>query len=113
MQGPITSYFGPSHPRGIDIGVSHVPVRAAAAGEVVFAGGDPCCSYGYYVVIRHSDGYETLYAHLSRFDVTSGQRVERGQVLGISGNTGLSTGPHLHFELRRNGNVLNPLLFLP
>jgi murein DD-endopeptidase MepM/ murein hydrolase activator NlpD len=80
---------------------------------VVFAGGDPCCQYGYYVDIQHADGYLTRYGHLSRILVSLGQTVGQGDVIGASGSTGYSTGPHVHFELRRNGNVLNPLNFLP
>jgi murein DD-endopeptidase MepM/ murein hydrolase activator NlpD len=111
--GPITSQFGPSHPLGIDIGAPYVPIAAAAAGQVVFVGGDPCCSYGNYIEIDHGDGYSTRYAHLSEFKVSLGDHVEQGQIIGISGTTGHSTGPHLHFELRRNGEVVNPMLFLP
>ncbi|MGE0228794.1 MAG: peptidoglycan DD-metalloendopeptidase family protein [Dehalococcoidia bacterium] len=113
LRGNITSYFGPSHPKGIDISVAFQPVAASASGKVVFVGGDPCCSYGYYVDIQHADGYLTRYAHLSRFTVTLGQTVGQGETIGISGNTGYSTGAHLHFEIRRNGAVRNPLDFLP
>jgi len=109
----ITSYFGPSHPLGIDVNAPYVPIAAAAAGQVVFAGGDPCCSYGIYVDIVHADGYETRYAHLSSLSVGLGQWVEQGQLVGVSGITGRATGPHLHFELRRNGVIQNPLLYLP
>lgn len=109
----ITSYFGPSHPLGIDINAPFVPVRAASAGQVLFAGGDPCCSYGLYVDIRHDQGYETRYAHLSSVAVKLGQFVQQGQVIGISGATGRATGAHLHFELRRNGIIQDPMAFLP
>ena len=109
----ITSYFGPSHPLGIDINAPYVPVLASAAGQVVFAGGDPCCSYGYNVVIRHDGGFETRYAHLSKFAVSLGQWVEQGQSLGTSGSTGRSTGAHVHFELTKNGVIQNPMLYMP
>lgn len=109
----VTSYFGPSHPLGIDVNAPYVPVAAAASGQVVFAGGDPCCSYGLYVDVVHADGYETRYAHLSSLSVGLGEWVEQGQIIGVSGITGRATGPHLHFELRRNGVIQNPLLFLP
>lgn len=109
----ITSWFTPYHPLGIDINAPYVGVAAAAAGEVVFAGGDACCSYGHYVEIDHGGGYLTLYAHLSSIHVEIGQWLETGQILGISGSTGRSTGPHLHFELKRNGITQNPLTFLP
>ena len=109
----ITSYMGPYHPLGIDVNAPWVPIAASAAGKVIFVGGDPCCSYGLYVEIDHGNGYETLYAHLSSFAVQRGEWVEQGQVLGISGSTGHSSGAHLHFELSRNGVLLNPLQFLP
>lgn len=113
LSGPITSLFGPAHPLGIDISAPYVPVAAAQGGVVVFAGGDRCCSYGLYVEVQHPGGYSTRYAHLSEIRVSLGQVVNQGQLLGISGNTGFSTGPHLHFEMRRNGQIVNPLSFLP
>ena len=104
----------PSHPLGIDIGAkSGAPVVASAAGTVTFAGGDACCSYGYYVVVDHGGGYRTLYAHLSDFVVGRGQAVRQGQLLGYVGETGASFGPHLHFEVQLNGAVVNPLSYLP
>lgn len=109
----ITSYFGASHPLGIDIEAPYVPVVASKAGQVVFAGGDPCCSYGLYIIIRHDGEYETRYAHLSQFSVQLGQWVDAGQQIGISGSTGRSTGAHLHFEVIQNGYVINPLGVLP
>jgi murein DD-endopeptidase MepM/ murein hydrolase activator NlpD len=115
-QGPISSYFGPSHPLGIDIDLFDNPdaeIVAARGGEVVFAGGDPCCSYGYYVIVEHENGVQTLYAHLSRILVSEGQFVSQGQQLGIGGRTGYATGNHLHFEIRVNGNVVDPLKYLP
>ena len=120
--GPISSYYGPGHPLGIDIDGFANPsgsVSAAAAGTVTFAGGSPCCSYGFYIIIRHSGGFQTLYGHLSRINVTDGQNVAAGEVIGTIGNTGYSTGIHLHFEIRQ-GNAsfnqlspLNPMVFLP
>ncbi len=109
----LTSFYGPRHPLGIDINASFVHVSAAQAGQVVFAGGEPCCSYGLYIDVVHGGGYETRYAHLSQLYVSLGELVEQGQIIGVSGNTGRSTGPHLHFELYRNGFLLNPLQFLP
>jgi len=109
----VTSYFGPSHPLGIDIEAPYVPVVASRAGQVVFVGGDPCCSYGLYIIIRHDGEYETRYAHLSQFSVQLGQWVDAGQQIGISGSTGRSTGAHLHFEVIYNGYVVNPLGVLP
>ena len=109
----ITSLFDAAHPLGIDINAPFLPVAASAAGQVVFVGGDECCSYGHYIEIRHDGGYATRYAHLSAFAVELGQWVEQGQIIGTSGNTGRSTGPHLHFEILRDGVHLNPLLLLP
>jgi hypothetical protein len=113
--GPITSYFGPGHPGGIDIGLDwdeDSPVLASAAGTVSFAGGDACCSYGYYVVLEHDHGMTTLYGHFSRILVSEGQQVAQGQLLGLGGDSGESDGKHLHFELREDGRVLDPLRYL-
>lgn len=87
------------------------PVLAADTGTVSFAG---CIKggYGCHVRINHSNGYETLYGHLSRIDVSVGQGVAKGQTIGRVGSTGRSTGPHLHFEVRSGGRLLNPLSFL-
>jgi murein DD-endopeptidase MepM/ murein hydrolase activator NlpD len=114
--GPISSYFGPNHPLGIDIDLyanPNAPILAAAAGTVTFAGGNTCCSYGLYVIVDHGNGYSTLYAHLSKISVASGQQVTQGQLLGLGGRTGYATGNHLHFEVRINGNVIDPLSVLP
>jgi len=112
--GRLTNVFSPRHPLGIDISmVVNTPIAAASAGQVTFVGGNPCCSYGYHVIIQHPDGLETLYAHLSQIWVSSGQWVETGEVIAGSGNTGYSTGPHLHFEIRKNGVYQNPLTYLP
>jgi murein DD-endopeptidase MepM/ murein hydrolase activator NlpD len=116
VTGPISSYFGPGHPLGIDIDLysnDGSPIGAAKAGTVTFAGGNACCSYGYYVVVDHGDGFQTLYAHFSSIAVAVGQYVEQGQLLGYSGTTGYSTGPHLHFEIHAGGGVVDPLAYLP
>ncbi|HEX5397010.1 MAG TPA: M23 family metallopeptidase, partial [Candidatus Limnocylindria bacterium] len=116
VTGPISSYFGPAHPLGIDIDLfnhHHAAIAAAAGGVVTFAGGNACCSYGYYVVVDHGNGYQTLYAHLSTISVGVGDVVSQGQQVGISGVTGYSTGEHLHFEVHKNGAVVNPLNYLP
>jgi murein DD-endopeptidase MepM/ murein hydrolase activator NlpD len=114
--GPISSYFSASHPLGIDIdlfGRAGAPIAAVKGGTVTFAGGNPCCSYGYYVVVDHGDGFQTLYAHLSSIAVSQGQHVAQGQLLGGGGQTGYATGNHLHFEVHRNGAIVNPLSYLP
>jgi len=117
---PITSTFGPRvHPifgtvrmhTGIDFGASTgTPVRAAADGTVVSAG--PYGGYGNATIIDHGNGLATLYGHQSRILVASGQRVTRGQVIGLVGSTGYATGPHLHFEVRVNGTPVDPLPYL-
>ena len=111
--GPITSYFGPGHPLGIDIGQSEGPVVAATDGVVLFAGGDPCCSYGLYTVVHSPDGLITLYAHLDSIDVTEGESVRQGQPLGVVGCTGHCFGTHLHFEVIDDGVRRDPLSYLP
>jgi murein DD-endopeptidase MepM/ murein hydrolase activator NlpD len=68
--------------------------------------------YGKLVVVRHRNGYSTRYGHLSRILVTKNKRVRQGQRIGYVGNTGRSTGPHLHFEIRQNGKPLNPRKFV-
>jgi murein DD-endopeptidase MepM/ murein hydrolase activator NlpD len=116
VSGPISSYFGPNHPLGIDIGLAANPnasIGAAKAGVVTLAGGNACCSYGLYVVVDHGDGDQTLYAHFSAISVSVGQMVAQGQGMGYGGVTGYATGNHLHFEVWRNGTVINPLLVLP
>jgi murein DD-endopeptidase MepM/ murein hydrolase activator NlpD len=116
VTGRISSYFGPSHPLGIDIDLINTPtasIGAAKSGVVTFAGGNACCSYGYYVVVDHGDGDQTLYAHFSSISVSVGQSVAQGQRLGIAGRTGYATGIHLHFEVTRSGVRINPLSVLP
>jgi len=116
FNGAVSSYYGPGHPLGIDIDGFNNPrgaVVAATSGTVIFAGGNACCSYGLYVVILSPDGIETLYAHLSSISVFQGQQVSQGEVIGVVGNTGYSTGVHLHFEVIDNGVRVNPLRYLP
>lgn len=97
---------------GIDLAIPEgTAVRAVAEGVVSYAGVRG--GYGNLVVVKHGDGMETRYAHLSRFSVKAGERVSQREVIARSGNTGHSTGPHLHFELRKNGRVLDPLRYLP
>lgn len=94
------------HP-GIDIAVREGSrVRAAGAGVVAEVGEDSI--YGKFVRVRHRDGYETMYGHLSRLLVAEGVPVAQDQVIALSGNTGVSTAPHLHFEVRRDGEPVDP-----
>lgn len=112
----ITSQFGMRyHPilhkykmhTGVDFGVpSGTPVYSMADGEVIIS--QYLSGYGYTVVIDHGSGITTLYAHNSRLLVSDGQKVKKGQRVSISGSTGYSTGPHLHFEVRRNGTPIDP-----
>ena len=93
---------------GIDLRASTgTKVYAANAGEVTTSGYSS--AWGNYIIINHGGGYTTLYAHLSRRNVSKGQKVKQGDVIGLSGNTGYSTGPHLHFEINQNGVSKNPL----
>jgi murein DD-endopeptidase MepM/ murein hydrolase activator NlpD len=116
VYGPISSYMGPSHPLGIDIDLFATPytdIHAATSGTVTFAGGNACCSYGYYVIVMSPGGIETLYAHFSSIAVSIGQHVSQGEALGVSGCTGNCTGNHLHFEVIDNGVRVDPLSYLP
>lgn len=86
------------------------PIYSTAEGEVIFAGRQS--GYGNMIEIRHPFGYTTRYAHLSRIRVSEGERVSRGDLIGDMGNTGRSTGPHLHYEVRLNGDPVNPMTFI-
>ncbi len=97
---------------GIDVAVpTGTPVRAAANGRVEFVGWKS--GYGKTVVLSHGDGVRTLYAHNSSFMVQEEEFVYRGQHIALSGNTGQSTGPHLHFEVHIDGEPRDPKEFLP
>ena len=107
--GTITQRMSWFHP-GIDIANNAAPnILAADAGKVVVAGWPDGYGYGNRVIIDHGNGYKTLYAHLSKIYVVVGQTVGRGSAIGKMGNTGRSTGTHLHFEIMGGGGKLNPL----
>ena len=119
--GAITSWFGPRmHPilgytrmhNGIDFNCwTGDPIRSATDGIVIMAqyyGG-----YGYTIIVQHANSVSTLYAHLSGFNSQVNEYVVAGQQIGLCGTTGLSTGPHLHFEVRQSGVPVNPLPYLP
>jgi murein DD-endopeptidase MepM/ murein hydrolase activator NlpD len=128
-RGPITQQFGcttflaepydPSCPTlhfhsGLDIGAAFgTPVAASDTGIVSLVTYNCCVGYGNYVIITHGNGYSTLYGHLSAINVSVNQHVQQGQRIGAEGSTGFSTGPHLHFEIRLNGQYQNPLVYLP
>jgi murein DD-endopeptidase MepM/ murein hydrolase activator NlpD len=116
VTGPITSDFGPrgenDYHYGIDIGVGNgTPVWAARDGTVSFAG--EASGYGIAVYIDHGDGITTRYGHLQSVSVRAGQVVKRGDQIALSNNTGNSTGPHLHFEIRVGGAAVDPMGYLP
>lgn len=106
-----TQYFWYGHP-GIDIGLPEgSPVYASDTGTVTFAGWN-VYGYGNLIVVNHGNGFETFYAHLSSFNVVPGQIVFQGNVIGGTGNTGNSSGPHIHFEIRINNNRDNPCWYI-
>ncbi|MFN0071626.1 MAG: peptidoglycan DD-metalloendopeptidase family protein [Chloroflexota bacterium] len=110
--GPISTTFSPAH-RGLDVVANHgVAVKASLAGKVVGAaeGDGP---YGWYVMVEHGGGFTSVYSHLSKLRVKLGDVLEKGQILGEVGSTGLSTGPHLHFELRQSNVPIDPRPYLP
>jgi murein DD-endopeptidase MepM/ murein hydrolase activator NlpD len=116
VNGPITAPFCESRPweachPGMDIGVpTGTPIRAADGGRVAIAGW--VGGYGNYTCIQHTTSMSTCYGHQSAINVSVGQQVARGDVIGLVGSTGHSTGPHLHFEVRIDGAVTNPMNYL-
>jgi murein DD-endopeptidase MepM/ murein hydrolase activator NlpD len=120
VHGRISSLFGKRrHPKkrswhfhaGIDIVARKgTPILASMAGKVTFAGWKR--GYGLMLILEHNDGFETVYAHCSRILVKKGQVINTGQKIAKIGSTGVATGSHLHFEVRRNGNVRNPFRYL-
>jgi murein DD-endopeptidase MepM/ murein hydrolase activator NlpD len=100
---------------GVDIGVGvATPVLASASGVVSFAGGDPAVGYGYYAIIDNGGGVSTLYGHLALPPfLHPGQFLAQGGLIGLSGSSGFSTGPHVHFEVRLSGVPVDPLRVLP
>lgn len=114
VNGTVTSGFGPrgsGFHKGIDLAVPDgTPVHAARAGKVVTAGSQS--GYGLVVIIDHGSGYVTKYAHLSRIDVHVGDDVSGGATLGLSGHTGDATGPHVHFEILKNGTAVDPAPYI-
>lgn len=105
------AYSGADGHPGIDVAVPvHTPVLATARGTVAAADSDPV--YGHYVVLAHGGGLETMYGHNALLLVEVGETVERGQPIAYSGNSGRSTAPHLHYEIRRAGRAIDPAPYL-
>jgi murein DD-endopeptidase MepM/ murein hydrolase activator NlpD len=120
VAGPVSSPFGwrnvsvagnRFHGGADFVARTGTPVMAARGGRVIFAGWGG--AYGYAVYVDHETGWQTRYAHLSRIDVTVGDLLRQGAVLGAVGSTGASTNAHLHFEVRFEGRALDPLQFVP
>ena len=119
VAGSITSSFGTRvHPvyhvplfhTGIDFSVAEgTRVQSTGDGIVAFSGYDK--GYGQKVTINHGFGYKTVYAHLSKSLVRQGQNVKRGEIIALSGNTGVSTGPHMHYEVHKNNVIVNPTAY--
>ncbi len=113
----LTSHFGPradpftgakSNHTGIDMACpTGTPIVASCSGTITYSGVSPV--FGYYVIINHSDGYQTLYGHMSKILAKKGQWVSQGTRIGLVGSTGYSTGPHLHFTVYKNGKLVDPL----
>ena len=120
VRAPLSSYFGyrpnpftgvRSFHAGIDIAAAPgVPIKAAIEGKVADEGYNTL--FGNYVILNHADGLQTLYGHMTAYSVKIGQKVAQGAVIGTVGNTGYSTGPHLHFGLFKGGAAVNPLKYL-
>jgi murein DD-endopeptidase MepM/ murein hydrolase activator NlpD len=121
--GHISMYFGQNaNPftgqyyihKGIDLSTyrSGDPIVATADGQVVTLDYDAAGGFGYYIIIKHKHGFYTRYAHMLSFKVTKGQRVQQGDVIGYIGNTGLSTGPHVHYEVHIGSDVVDPYKYL-
>jgi len=112
VSGRLTQFYQSWH-RGIDIANKSMPgIVAIDDGMVLLVGWPDPWAFGNRVLIDHGNGYQSFYAHLSQISVKAGDRVSRGQVIGIMGSTGRSTGLHLHLEIKQNGVAVNPLNFL-
>lgn len=113
----LTSHFGPradpftgarSNHTGVDMACpTGTPILAAASGTITYSGTSPV--FGYYVIINHGNGYQSLYGHMSKILAKKGQWVSQGTRIGLVGSTGYSTGPHLHFTVFKNGKLVDPL----
>lgn len=113
VHGIITQYMSWFHPGAIDIAIPLKTPIAAADNGTVIAVEHFTTGYGNHVIIDHGNGLTSLYAHMTQTLAVKGQIVRKGDVVGLSGSTGRSTGPHLHFEVRRDNKGINPLSLLP
>lgn len=115
VKGKITSKFGrrgETFHDGIDISASEgTPIRSVGKGEVIYS--DQLRGYGNLIIVRHPGGFASVYSHNRRNLVREGQRVDQGEVIGEVGSTGRVSGPHLHFEIRKNNVARDPLYYLP
>jgi murein DD-endopeptidase MepM/ murein hydrolase activator NlpD len=103
----------PAH-GGLDIGLrTGEPIYAADGGVIIFSGWWGSGGYGNLIVLDHLNGWQTWYAHLSQVNVSCGQQVNAGDIIGLGGSTGWSSGPHLHLEIRLEGVPYDPLAYLP
>jgi len=108
---PSPGGIGSTNHQGIDISApTGARIVASASGTVITSGWGG--GFGNFIIIDHGGGYRTLYAHNHQNHVTAGQHVTQGQVIGLVGSTGVSTGPHLHFEIHHNGVRVNPLIYV-
>ena len=100
------------HHHGMDLAAPlGAPIRAISDGQVMYA--DPQGGYGMLIAIKHADGFSSHYGHCASITVSPGQRVKAGQIIGTVGSSGISTGPHLHFEIRNRGEPRDPETLLP
>ena len=115
-KGRLTQKFkaGSDKHQGIDVGAwNNAPIYAAGDGVVIYAGRD-FTGYGNLIIIEHqNDTWASFYAHLNKFKISEGARVQKGQLIGLMGRTGRATGVHLHFEIRYKRVPIDPLLYLP
>ena len=116
VEGEVLSFFGERSGRvhqGVDISAKKgTKIYAAMAGKVIYSDNE-LGRYGNMIIIEHKNGYSTVYAHNAKNLVKKGKRVTRGQVIALVGQTGNATGTHLHFEIRKGKETVNPLLYLP
>jgi murein DD-endopeptidase MepM/ murein hydrolase activator NlpD len=115
VEGKITDVFNDAETKrhqGIDIpSPLGTPIKASSSGKVIYSS-NTIKGYGNLIILRHTEEFVTVYAHNQMNLVEEGDRVERGQIIGRVGQTGRATGPHLHFEIRRNNRAVDPLMFL-